>query len=220
MNKQVQNEYWEKLYKKQMKQKRPIPKDLKEKLAFYKIIYGEQYSRIIFKAGVPEYFEPNLHHPYGWLALYDDMTEKDIAFFFRQYKKARIQRLKNQKISIRKYLTLNTIRDYEWAKIAKKNKDKPDYKKIALDWAKKNAGQIRKMVLEYLWRNPSNSQSVELTELFQKGKKRKQKFVNFIVTNAAFLTKTPLKPDTEYYISFNLPRLIRSAVNRYSNKPH
>jgi len=220
MNKRKQIEYLEKLYKKQMKKKGPLPKELKEKLAFYKAIYGKGYYRAIFKANISGFIQPTPHMPHGWLALYDDMTEKDLGFFFRIYKNARIERLRSVGVRIRKYLTINTLRDYEWAKLIERNKRKITIEKIAQKWSQANRAQVREMVLNYLWKKPSRSHSEALIKLFQDGKKKRKKFVDFIADNAAKLTKTALNPDTQNYVAFYLPCRMLSAANRYKTKPY
>ena len=220
MSRKGQAEHLERLYKKQTKEQCPLPKELKEKILFYKAIYGKGYSRAIFKTDLPNFTQPTPHYPHGWLALYDDMTEKDLAFFFRLYKQARIKRLKSRGIRIRKYITPNTLRDYEWSELIRKNKDKLTINELAQRWAKKNRAQVREMVLKHLWRKPINSHSVILRPLFQKGRRKNKSFVDFVAANATILTKTALRYDMDNYTKSYLPQRMCSAANRYVKKPY
>jgi len=129
MNKRETEIYLAREFEKQMAAPSPMPKELAEKYAFYRVLYGKDYKRKIYKEHPYEFMQYTTHLPYGWLALYDDYTEKDLSFFFRLYKAARIDNLKAQGIRIRKYLTSKSIRDYVWAKMAKKYKKTPKYKR-------------------------------------------------------------------------------------------
>jgi len=197
-----------------MKNNIQIP-DLSKKLKIYKR-HGVLTARPVFEAGIPEYFQPSKHKSYGRLYLYDDMTEKDLLSLFRCYKKERNKRIKTHGIKVRKHITKNIIRGIEWSRMVNKYKNQPNYKKISIEWSKKNTEEVIDMVLKYLWKIPEDAFSTGIQNRIRRAKVNGKIFDSFIIENKKFITVTRLKKDIQEYITFYLPRRIRSAVYRRS----
>ncbi len=218
MSKRKQTKCLERAYKRQMKKPSPMPKEFKAKFDFYRALFGKEYSRQIYKAEMSEFIQPSPHLPFGWIALYDDYTDKDISFFFRLYKKERIKRLRSSGIKIRKYVTRNSIRDFQWAQLARKYKGEPNYIEIAKAWSRTNPELLRELVLQHLWRYPDKSLNYELEGLILTSKRKGQKFDKFVAEHAKKLMADTLDSETKDYVISDLPRTIRSAVHRFRKK--
>src|SRR3989338_5985410 len=119
---------------------------LNKKLSDYKKIGEDVPPRPIFRAGIPAFYEPSRHRPFGWLALYDDMIQDDIQHYFNEYKAIRNETLQKHGIKTRN-ITTNLCRDYEWYKLSIAPKYKrniePNYIKISERWSKDYSGSAK-----------------------------------------------------------------------------
>lgn len=220
MNKRETEEFLAKKYAKQMRKPSPMPKELKEKMDFYRALYGREYARRIYKADASEFVHSSPHLPYGWLAIYDDYTDKDLSFFFRVYKEDRVKRLQYRGVKIRKYLTRNSIRDFQWTQLAKRYKGEPNYKEIANNWSKSNPQLLRELVLRHLWKYPDKSLDYNLQKFITRSKSKGQVFERFVKKHSKRLMDIRLALETKDYVASELPRIIRSAVHRFKSKSH
>ncbi len=214
MNKDLkEDKVWKKRYLKGMKKKCDMPLAYDKKLEKCKR-EGKYASRLIFKAEIQEYFTPNREYPFGWLALYDDMSEKDLVCFFRKYKKCRIDRLKKVGVKTRKHYTEKTMRDYKWKKMAGRYHGTPDYKVIAKQWAKKNKGETLALYLSYAWNNP-NAIVGDFRNEIETAKRNKMTKDSFLkLHRASQKSYDRFAKEIKQYVDFHLPKSIRSAINR------
>lgn len=197
-----------------MRNNRKEPTELSKKLAFYDL-QGKQKERVIFRVGVPQCMWTDKDKSYGAIELYDDMTERDVLRDYRSHKKERVAYLRSCGIKIRKHITRNSFRSYEWYKIAEAYGDKPNYKKIAEDWSKKNKKEVIVMLFRYLWNDPSDCISSEIKDDITDVKSERKIFDTLLTEYAFRLKSQQIKADLNNYVGFYLPRLIRSAVHRY-----
>ena len=196
-----------------MTAKKNLP-DLSKKLKIYKR-KGLPNSRVVFESGIPAYMQTSKHKPYGWLPLYDDMTEKDLVSLFRQYKKARKKRLRESGIDNRRYITAREKRDSRWVKMASKYDSKPDYKKLAEEWANKNQKQLVVMIFDSRWRKPAGCVSPILQDLIINAQKKGLQKESLLEQKSNAIEKEIVVREYVDFVGFNLPRIIRSAVKRY-----
>lgn len=197
-----------------MKRNKKNSTDLSKKLAFYDL-QGKRKERVIFRADISQFMDTDKNNPYGWLALYDDLTEKDMLVHFRVYKKERVNNLRSWGVKTRKHITKNALRDHKWYKMAEAYEGGTNYKKIAHEWAKSNRQDVIDMLLKYLWNNPDGCISPDLKEAIAAAKSKGKVFDTFFTESITSRKTKKLTHDLNNYIEFNLPRLIRSAANRY-----
>lgn len=195
--------------------KKRVEADLTKKMQLYDL-KGQRKERTIFRAEIPQCMETDRNVSYGKIFLYDDMTERDILSEFRRYKKERVVFLRSCGIKIRKYMTAKSLRDHEWFKLAQSFGARPDYKVLAKEYAEQNKKQVTKMFLTYLWHHPKECNSVKLEQDIQGSKSRGEIFDTFLKRRLEKKKDGELSDDINHYISFQLPRLIRSAVHRYT----
>ena len=190
--------------------RKELVSDYSKKLKHYKNV-GKATSRSEFEAGVPELLWIDKNKPYGNIPLYDDMTENDLLRIYRKYKKVRIVHLRERGIKTRKHITENSSRDYMWYEKSKKYSVRDRYKRMAKNWAGHNRKEVRKMMLQYVWNHKNECISQSLENMLCSAKSSGMIFDTF----ANKIKSANLRVDLERYIEFHLPRLIRSAVNRY-----
>ncbi len=188
--------------------------DLSKKLYFYDL-QGKRKERVIFRVGVPQCMWTDKNKSYGAIELYDDMTEQDVLSHYRSYKKERVNYLRSCGIKIRKHITKNSFRSYEWYKMAEPYGDKPNYKEIAKDWSKNNKKEVNVMLFRYLWNDPNGCISPDLKDKITAVKSERKIFDTFLDEYAFRLKPQQIKADLNNYVEFYLPRLMRSAIHRY-----
>jgi len=193
-----------------MRKKNKFVSDLAKKLEFDKK-RGKSAKRVIFETGVPQCLWIDKGKPYGSIPVCDDMTENDVLESYRKHKKERITYLRNSGIRTRKHITKNALRDHEWHSMRKRYSGTPDYKKMAKKWASKNRKETTLMLLKYLWKHKNECMSTKLKNIINTASSTGQTFDTF----SKQCCPSILKSDLNQYIDFYLPRIIRSAINRY-----
>jgi hypothetical protein len=192
------------------------PRDLAKKRVSYKA-RGIQKQWVVFEQGVPECFWTDPDKPYGRIPICDSMTEKDVLDIYYFRKKLRKEYLKSKNIRKRKYITKNETRDHEWYIRACRQGDKPDYKKLARDWAKKKTSrdELLTKILSRLWKEKSECESSMIEDAIVAAQAEEKSFNTFLDEQLATLKDSDIKADIVKYASEYLPPIIRSAVSRF-----
>ena len=174
-------------------------------------------NRSIFTASIQEFMHTHKFQPYGWLPMYDDMTQKDVLALFSSYKKSRVVYLRKHGINKRKYIVQNEDRDRLWAEMAAEYKGKPDYIEIARKWAEANPFTLTVEFIRHVWKRPEDLNAPVFKEKLLAAKSKKIPLRKFITK--AMTTKnlsTILETDFEEYVRHVLPPVISSAVRRWN----